>query len=601
MMFFRRSLQKRIRQRIRKEQRRRTKVWRSILRFAKRLRQFGAGCFLIVILTLVAARFLTVADKTEVVLVFATLFTVLAVMGRTRGLQSEFRYSDEVLRSSLLPVSDSYVFRRIWRRSLLSSGFTLYLLFALYASLACFGQFDRVVWLQIAAAAIAQWLAVLSLSTCCLAYWPSRRVDLRLSLPFVVLLAAFLFSADFVAANVQSVAAWILLAIPTGWPAGAFHSVIADSPIPTWGFVMGAVALLLPLPFAYRRLKRSYCVREFEFHGVYGTGAVLDWHAAKRSPQPTGQPTPSRARPSSSGSSRGPKRPPRPFVPRPTERDWTVRSVLDLMWTGLPWQQSGWIERVVARCLTPRERSIAEILTGGSWSCPLHWTRSWRRSAVLLFISLVAILALPLSQDWTWIVFLLIGGCALAGAPVFGGDWPRLPLETSDVSNTYRILPISYRETSRVILTVNGLRCLAWLPLAVLGGAFGAWKNGMSPYWGAILAVKLTYVVVVLQTIPIVLRFDQGTRHPWRPKQEAIALAAALLILAIMIAGLFLLFATSPWLTAAGAVVVAVSSYLEWLIYERWYEYGPVDVLPKPTVQQYQWSEAAGSCWEDGE
>lgn len=570
-------------------------------RFARRLRLFGTGCFLFSIITLVAARFLTVSDRPEVVLVFSTLFTVLAIMGRTRGLQSEFRYSNEVLWSSLLPVSDSYVFRRIWRRSLLSSGFTLYFLLTLYASVACFGQFDRVVWLQIAAAAIAQWLAVLSLSTCWLAYRPAWRVDLRLALPLLVLLLAFFSAADIVAPHVERVAAWILLAIPTGWPAGAFHGIIADSPMPTWGLVMGAVALLLPLPFAYRRLKRSYCVREFEFHGVYGTRAVLDWRAAKRSPQPISQPSPSRPGPRSSESSRGPKRPPRPFVPRATERDWSIMSAMHLMWTGIPWQQSGWIERIVARCLTLRERTIAEMLTGGSWLCPLSWTRLWFRSAVLLCISLAVILVLPMSQDWTWIVFLPIVGCAVVGAPVFGGFWPRLPLETSDVSGVCRNLPISYRETSRVIFKVNGLRCLAWLPLAVLGGAFGTWKNGLSPCLGVIWAVKLTYVVVVLQMIPIVLRFDQGTRHPWRPKQATLTLAVVLPIFVVMIAGLFLLFAASPWLTAAGAVVVAVSSYLEWLIYERWYEHGPVDVLPRPKAQQYYWSEAAGCCWEDGE
>lgn len=258
---------------------------------------------------------------------------------------------------------------------------------------------------------------------------------------------------------------------------------------------------------------------------------------------------------------------------------------MNLMWTGIPW--NGWIERLVARYLTHRERSIVEMLTCESRFHPLFWTRAWTRSAVVLCVSLVAIFVLPISQGWMWIVFWLIAGCAIAGAPVFGGTWLRLPLEANDASSACRILPISYRETSRVILKVNGLRCLAWLPLAALGGACGAWKYGMSPYWGAMVGIKLTYAVIVLQTIPIVLRFDQGTRHPWKLARVVSTIVIFLTTLAAMIAGLFLLFASSVWLTVAGVAVLAVSSYLGWWAFERWYEHGPVDVLPKPTVQEY--------------
>lgn len=109
-----------------------------------------------------------------------------------------------------------------------------------------------VVWLQIALAAIAQWLAVLSLSACWLAYFPAWQVKLHWVLSLFVLLAVFLFfAADIAAPHVEPMAEWIMLAIPTGWPAGALHGLIAESAIPTWVFIVGSVALVLPLPIAY--------------------------------------------------------------------------------------------------------------------------------------------------------------------------------------------------------------------------------------------------------------------------------------------------------------------------------------------------------------
>ncbi|HEX5444118.1 MAG TPA: hypothetical protein VFW87_09835, partial [Pirellulales bacterium] len=135
-------------------------------------------------------------------------------------------------------------------------------------------QMRAVEWSGAIVAAMAHGTFVIALSTVCAAYFPDLKFVRRMPLAFfgsaIVLLVGARHLAEFVAPLVE----WLLLAIPTGWPAGAFLALESPTDVPAALYLAGVVAPIAAFPWAYRKLRRDYAIREVEFRGTFYSRAV---------------------------------------------------------------------------------------------------------------------------------------------------------------------------------------------------------------------------------------------------------------------------------------------------------------------------------------
>ena len=146
--------------------------------------------------------------------------------------------------------------------------------------------------------------------------------------------------------------------------------------------------------------------------------------------------------------------------------------------------------------------------------------RLWRAAAVTSAIGILATLVLPMVRQGIWIFFVPMIVTAMIAAPLLGGVWPGFwpgfgHQFAGRWAPVYSAVPLGYREISRVMFKVNGVRCVLWLPLLIAYAPALAWRLNAEPAQGIVLALRAFCLVVVLQPVIVVGHFSQGTNAIW--------------------------------------------------------------------------------------
>lgn len=225
---------------------------------------------------------------------------------------------------------------------------------------------------------------------------------------------------------------------------------------------------------------------------------------------------------------------------------------------GMEWGRLGFMERVVGRWLTPRERVVAEFMLGGE----PNWGTQWRRAAVMTGFALGVILLL--GGYGSWIVFLAAYVVVAFATPLLGGAWAGFnACPTGAVfAPMYAIFPLGYREIARVLMKANLLRCVAAAPLLALVGAVAGYRlNGL--WWaGMVIALKGLAVLLTAQPAIAALRFGAGTNDTQNLRLVwVLVLTPAILGLMGLGAGVFLA-PDGRWTAASLAGFAMVSAGL---------------------------------------
>jgi hypothetical protein len=522
-----------------------------------------------------------VAGGDKVLLISVMLVVTLSVLHEFMHLISHFAGAADLRVLAYMPVSDELLFRQVWRSFIRSTLFELGTITFLYTAggLARFGPLAW--WLGIAGLSVLHWLTIPALATVFLAYCPSGAFwsTLRIVQPSQGLLLISLIAMPFVgrsiAPHLAPVADTILLAVPTGWTAFVYGRWLDGGSIDAGIVLVAALGLLVPLPFAYRRLKDRYHIREFVVESDGGFAAVVE--GFEREPMPSDVESVSEGTTSQvdadeaflndwSDPGKAFDRPPAEFEVEP----WRETEVAE--------RRPGAIERIVRRWLSPRERLIFECLAPRDDLQGSEWTLQWRRWTLFCLIACAACAVIP-SALFSYIGILV---------PVFLVSLASRFTDTAAYESYYNYLyyfdksafPVRYREVSRTILKTWAVSFLGWLllPALVLGGVL-AWKFAAPVLVGVLYALKFLSLIVAALPWLVVLMFSAGTTHPFAVRTGLYFLTTIAPAAVVFLGGGFLWFVaeTLP-LAALGALALAVSSLGGWYAYGRWYERGIMDV-----------------------
>ena len=333
-----------------------------------------------------------------------------------------------------------------------------------------------------------------------------------------------------------------------GWLNAVLKRGLIEGDAWAWTLLFPVAIAWWTLPWSWRRLRARYQLAEPEWEGESA--------AEELPPGPVEGLVVTRAETSAG----------------PTELLDAVRTG---GWRQAPdWRWLGWFDRMVGNWMTPRERLVAEFMTGGLPG----WTPSSRNMAMATVLALVAVAILGRFGQGP----LMFGGYLLfiVTTPVLGGEWRGFALGLTGTMGTplYALHPVGFGEVVRVMLKVNVPRCLLAAPLVVTYGGLGGWFAGAGATAGVVLALKVLGLVLALQPTVVAFRFSNGTFDTRQLRWYWLVLLL-LPVLAMVGAGFGVVLAENWSQAVLSYVATVAASAGELALYARLWGRGRFDLL----------------------
>lgn len=322
-----------------------------------------------------------------------------------------------------------------------------------------------------------------------------------------------------------------------GWlNRGVFHAALDDH-LTALGWLLPAAAVLMAVPLSWRRLRNSYHLHE-PFYECPETAPVEVAQSAGK----------------------------------PVDAS-TIIEAADLH-TARSLVERGWLERLVFRWWTRRERNIAEFFLA---SRP-GWSLAFQRMIWVFLAGLAAVFFLT-PQYGPLVMILSLLAVALMGLPFSGGEWRGFELRPAggQFSPMHATYPFGFGEVLRVMLKANLVRLAAGLPFLIILTAAGSWRLTGGVAVGLVPAAKV--LVIYLVTLPMILalRFSAGTNDT--QLNPGLYVATPLLVLLWLgAAALFLIPVTSAWAVWGLGLVMLLNTLLVGAYVLAW-NHGNFDLL----------------------
>jgi hypothetical protein len=130
---------------------------------------------------------------------------------------------------------------------------------------------------------------------------------------------------------------------------------------------------------------------------------------------------------------------------------------------GFDWKKAGWMERMIARCLKPKELLLAEFLCGGN----PRWTARWIRMGLVCLATVVFAWVAPAffrvaSFAYLYLVLFLLRH--------FVSGWEGLGNReiSGNRLGVYTVYPVGFWQLAWVMIKIN---CFRWLSFSLIAGA----------------------------------------------------------------------------------------------------------------------------------
>jgi hypothetical protein len=483
-----------------------------------------------------------------------TLWAATFAVHYANRLRFQLYGNPQLLVLGLQPIQDEAIFAHQWRGFIQISLWLLLDMTAALLTVFWLAQASYAVWVVALPCAFALWMSAISLAGLFVRFRPGAHyagLSTGLFLLVVSLVIAGFYLAAPVARVLNGASGALFMVPPFGWINYVVQeSVLGPARLPL--LLLLPIALLAPAWHHARKVLASH----YQFF-------VAD--EPESSDENEGESPP--ILPGATASGAG-----------PTDSDpEQVQLVADL-WSrpSSPWPHAGFLERLVGRWLTSRERDLAEFLTAGH----ADWTVSLRRASVLLMAAVLA--ASALGPPGIWLCYLGAYFAVSTAIPIFGTACVGLSVEqyTGTSFPAYAGLPIGFHETGRILLKIGVLRTLAFAPVALLAGAAVGHLAGPGWVTGLWLTARIVALLVLLQPIAVLLQFSAGTNDTRSSARRSLKLLFTLgpILLALMGSCLAVLLGPVLW-SLAGLPLAFLFSWCAYLLYGRLYNRNAFDLM----------------------
>jgi len=475
---------------------------------------------------------------------FSLLFLVLISNVMVRILHGNFRSRWVHLASSGWPFSDQQMMASAERSILKSFLWCTLILVAAFSGWAFWiGKLDWAKALIGAGMGAFQGVLILALAYLTMASNPFSRVyglvqkyfsicgwsllGFQLIWGILVYVAKEFFRRHLPPSLIDEIPAWVYLLLPTGWNGLVLRDQILQQN-GTWMWLLAGTALVIcTIQWSRVRLRQSFTMLHLEIEEMIDARSHEDeFYDGIESTRPGVEPTHEQVRESIAV---------------------VIRHDTPLL------------DRLVVRCLNPRERLLFELATQSSVS----WAKRLR---IAFFCLVVGVAAGLLTQNTEW-KLLTCGALSAAFAlPLLGGGWPGLRpawIGYHTSAPLFDAYPITYREMAWMMLKTNALRIALWSPLWVAYVAFGSHRLGI-PVEIMFRISLLPLVVLAVQPAIMSLSIYPSQRHVGRSGWwvRALGMGSSMVLFLWMAACAVAVFLLPwPWTLLGMVMVVAPSLF----------------------------------------
>jgi hypothetical protein len=327
--------------------------------------------------------------------------------------------------------------------------------------------------------------------------------------------------------------------LPTGWAVSLFQLLLSN---PDWLlalFVIPIAIIIWTLPDSLARLRRFYVFREVEHPQA---------HDLEPGPGPV-------ASPPSSAILQPAAEPVRRLGPTEIIEIIQSRRVF-----ALPrWPGQSWLEALLWRWFTPRERALSEF----AFPNGLNLFKIWKRIAALLAIAVAVGFGVGALNSHAETIILSVG-IFITGSLVLSGNNEagnvfRIALNAGVRIPVYAYYPIDLPELARLLVKLSAVQIPLVLAWSGVSGILIAHMTGFPLPFGFLVGLRGGFLLFASRFVFAVFGFSSGTNDTQRLGLRNILLLfsiapLAILFLALGGIGLFLPHQGVAW----GMTVLAV-------------------------------------------
>lgn len=548
------KLARAIRSRAREQLRRSRDLWSDykqmrgsrLRRVLKRLR------FLIYFYPLVGLTALGQRNGPDLPMVVITLYSAATILTRAAGFSTALYSSGDLAFYMHVPVSDRRFFDHQFGKFLRASFVVWFFAFVVFTYVAAFSVTGPMRWLAAIAAATLHWLLVASLALFCQWIVPRWRVA-NLSIP----LYGLAFGALFLPPEWIEKLRTAILPLPTAWIPAIFQQGILRGHSSSIWLLVPAVATIALLPATLARLRNNYPRFDIVYPLMAGSAT------AEMEEDEFLEPWTPRADDEAERDNEQPKfRPPAIILPK------------------FDWNAQGWIERTAARVLGSERQLQVEFLAGDQ----VNWTKAWYKGLKITGVGALLTLTWPGTPLWVSWAIGVIGFMFML--PLAAGTWPAMHPRVAGgtgVIPMHAVVPLSFSQMSRAMLSVSLARFLAGVPFLFAYGAVLGWRAGLPVLISLGISLRVLIVLLSFQPYAILFRHSETTNDSQSIKFGRLVFLIVLFFLALgWLACVILFFVLNAHAEQTFLIVAMVGlfafSTVSWLLYKRLYNRS-IDVL----------------------
>ncbi len=472
-------------------------------------------------------------------------------------------YADTDLHAlSLLPVEKPTIFRWQFQKFLRRSFFSLLDLLCGFAAVAWWLELPATKWLAVVPLIGATWLMLLALEMLAAVYFPSfpyHLVYLLVAAAGFVLLIARDYVGPAMLAMLDRAAPQLNVVLPTGWPVSLFQLLLAE---PAWlllVLVLPTAAVILTIRHSIARLQNNYDFHEI----VVGEApdlipdALDDTEAVAASP---------------------------------TEAPWRVglTSIEDIIrsrqFMAAPqWESRGWLEGVLGRWLTTREKRLGEFVFPDGFTISRPWKRIGKTFFVAMLSALLVSIVFPSAMYWILVFGLFITVCQVLGRVLDNGHAFQPVLCGGVNIPVYAVYPIGYRELGRLLMKYSLVQLSPLLAFTLVASMVTAYMIKQPILLGVVFGLKIAVLLLAARPFAVLLAFSSTTNDTSGFRLRVFALVGLILLGGLLFLGLAAggLFwpARVAWVSCAAA---ALQAYGCFRIYGWFYNRNRFDLMNLP-------------------
>ena len=462
-------------------------------------------------------------------------------------------HSKDLAALTLLPISQTRLFRWQWQKCFRYSLFLLSDLLISLGVLAYYFSFTPIQWLAASLVATLAWATVLALATFWLAQLPRGPVTI-MTAGFILVGVTLFFGRHvfwpLLLRAVDHAAPALNLILPTGWPLSLVPVFVDENQWWPLGLLLPLTLILWSLKDSLHRLLASYQYRELIIPEALDL--VPGEPALAHQPVQHG--------------------------PTAIEEMIQTRRFLNPP----PGPLHDWWEKQLWHSLNPREKTLREFAFPQGYRIAAPWFKIFRNFALAALLALIVGLGSPNAKFSALGLGLFLSLCQLLSQFASNGCAFR-PLWLSGVNiPLYAGYGIGFHELSRVLFKCSFIQIPLLLTFTLFAGLTTAFLVGFPLLTGMNFGLKTGLLLAASRYLMVIMAFSSGTNDSSRYRNFSLIFTTVFLgVLFIGLAGTALFYPRQPfgWLLCLAATL---NAWVLYRFYQWFYNSNRFDLMSLP-------------------